>query len=127
MSTGPSANQSSMEMASPAKKNALQSTKSSQSSAKFELLANPSTQPAFNSYKSDPSGQLLVGKGDMELSGEMSSIQAKCLKEFDINSMPSARLLSDQEKRICTTLRLTPSQYIAIKGLMIKVFSLFIL
>lgn len=35
--------------------------------------------------------------------------------------MPSARLLSEKEKRICTSLRLTPSQYIAIKGLMIKV------
>lgn len=117
VTTGHSASKCSMETASPAK----EISRSSPSSAKCELLASPSTPPAFNSYKSDPVGQLLVAKGDTESAGDLPSIQAKCLKEFDINSMPSARLLSDQEKRICTTLRLTPSQYIAIKGLMIKV------
>lgn len=51
----------------------------------------------------------------------MESADDSRLKEFDVNSMPSARLLSEQEKRLCSYLRLTPSQYISIKGLMIKV------
>jgi len=53
-----------------------------------------------------------------------SHSKSRGLKEFDVNSMPSARLLSDQEKRLCSTLRLTPSQYISIKGLMIREKSL---
>ena len=115
----------SMETASPAsKKSSIISTRSSPSSAKCnsEPQGSPSTQLAFNSCRSDLASPLLpVVKGDTESAAEVSSLQAKCLKEFDINSMPSARLLSEKEKRICTSLRLTPSQYIAIKGLMIKV------
>lgn len=42
---------------------------------------------------------------------------------FDISSMPAARLLSPGEKKLCISLRMTPSQYISIKGLMIKVRS----
>lgn len=120
-STSPSC---SMETVSPAKKSCVISTRSSPSSVKCnsEPQGSPSTQLAFNSCKSDHVSPLLpVVKGDTESAADTSSLQAKCLKEFDINSMPSARLLSEKEKRICTSLRLTPSQYIAIKGLMIKV------
>ena len=40
---------------------------------------------------------------------------------LDISSMPAARLLSPGEKKLCSSIRLTPSQYISLKGLMIKV------
>lgn len=82
----------------------------------------------FNSCNSNPSGPARKRrKSDEESTKSMDQKgmdqidDYKGLKEFDINSMPSARLLSDQEKRLCTSLRLTPSQYISIKGLMIKV------
>lgn len=82
----------------------------------------------FNSCNSNPSGPARKRRKSDEESTKsldqkgMDQIDDyKGLKEFDINSMPSARLLSDQEKRLCTSLRLTPSQYISIKGLMIKV------
>jgi hypothetical protein len=51
---------------------------------------------------------------------ELQVMETK-LNEFDVNSFPSARLLSQQEKRLCSNLRLTPSHYISIKGLMMKV------
>lgn len=50
---------------------------------------------------------------------DIDNNQAK--DEFDISSMPASRLLNPKEKKLCTQLRLKPSQYISIKTLMLKV------
>jgi len=41
--------------------------------------------------------------------------------DFDVSSMPASRLLSPNEKKLCASLRLKPSQYIHLKTLIIKV------
>lgn len=41
--------------------------------------------------------------------------------KFDVYSMPSTRLLSDQEKKFCNTIKLRPSQYLNLKTLILKV------
>jgi hypothetical protein len=41
--------------------------------------------------------------------------------KFDVYSMPSSRLLSEQEKRFCNTIKLRPSQYLNLKTLILKV------
>lgn len=57
-----------------------------------------------------------------------SPLSARALKDdhrrnvvFDINSMPSSRLLSEREKKLCASMKLRPSHYISIKGLILKV------
>lgn len=85
--------------------------------------ASPLRGQDFNSCNLNPSRKRRRSEDDAKLTMEssMESADDSRLKEFDVNSMPSARLLSEQEKRLCSYLRLTPSQYISIKGLMIKV------
>lgn len=41
--------------------------------------------------------------------------------KFDVYSMPSTRLLSDQEKKFCNTIKLRPSQYLNLKTMILKV------
>lgn len=41
--------------------------------------------------------------------------------DFDVESMPSARLLSKKEKSLCASLRLRPGHYIALKAMIVKV------
>lgn len=53
-----------------------------------------------------------------ELMSESSHSRINC---FNIDSMPAARLLSKSEKKMCENLRLTPSYYINVKGMIIKV------
>lgn len=53
-----------------------------------------------------------------ELLSESSNSRINC---FNIDSMPGARLLSKSEKKMCENLRLTPSFYINVKGMIIKV------
>lgn len=53
-----------------------------------------------------------------ELMSEGSNSRINC---FNIDSMPAARLLSKSEKKMCENLRLTPSYYINVKGMIIKV------
>lgn len=53
-----------------------------------------------------------------ELLSESSNSRISC---FNIDSMPGARLLSKSEKKMCENLRLTPSFYINVKGMIIKV------
>ncbi|CAG2158354.1 unnamed protein product [Oppiella nova] len=40
--------------------------------------------------------------------------------EFDVSSLPGCRLLSDREKKLCSTVKLRPSQYITLKTLILK-------
>ena len=41
--------------------------------------------------------------------------------KFDVYSMPSTRLLSEQEKSFCNKTKLRPSQYLNLKTLILKV------
>lgn len=43
--------------------------------------------------------------------------------KFDVYSMPSTRLLSDQERKFCNTIKLRPSQYVNLKTLILKVIA----
>lgn len=93
--------------------------------------ATRGSPPAVRDSNSSNLAHTAVGvtkvKGDVLITttslGDNNTVKTESigLKEFDVNSMPSARLLSEQEKHLCSTLRLTPSQYISIKGLMIRV------
>ena len=51
----------------------------------------------------------------------MSESSNSRINFFNIDSMPAARLLSKSEKKMCENLRLTPSFYINVKGMIIKV------
>lgn len=40
---------------------------------------------------------------------------------FDITSLPGCRLLSEREKKLCSSMRLRPTQYVTLKTLILKV------
>lgn len=44
-----------------------------------------------------------------------------CKEDFDITSLPGCRLLSEREKKLCSSVRLRPTQYITLKTLILKV------
>jgi len=110
------------------------STSPSYKTRTASATATRGSPPAVRDSNSSNLAPTAVGvtkslKGDViitttSLGDNTVKTQSRGLKEFDVNSMPSARLLSDQEKHLCSTLRLTPSQYISIKGLMIREKSL---
>jgi hypothetical protein len=68
-------------------------------------------------------------KGATKESSELthSKNDAKIKNDFDISSLPGCRLLSDREKKLCTSMRLRPSQYITLKTLILKVNIFFII
>jgi hypothetical protein len=52
---------------------------------------------------------------------DLNSLTKNSKDKFDVYSMPSIRLLSDQEKKFCNTIKLRPSQYLNLKTLILKV------
>lgn len=54
-------------------------------------------------------------------SGSNHNVDSTREGKFDVYSMPSSRLLSEQEKRFCNTIKLRPSQYFSLKTLILKV------
>lgn len=52
---------------------------------------------------------------------DLNSLNKNSKDKFDVYSMPSTRLLSDQEKKFCNTIKLRPSQYLNLKTLILKV------
>jgi hypothetical protein len=62
-------------------------------------------------------------KGATKESSELTHNKngTKIKNDFDISSLPGCRLLSDREKKLCTSMRLRPSQYITLKTLILKV------
>jgi len=61
-------------------------------------------------------------KGATKESSELTHNKngTKIKSDFDISSLPGCRLLSDREKKLCTSMRLRPSQYITLKTLILK-------
>ena len=52
---------------------------------------------------------------------ELASLNKNSKDKFDVYSMPSTRLLSEQEKSFCNKTKLRPSQYLNLKTLILKV------
>lgn len=52
---------------------------------------------------------------------ELTNLNKNSRDKFDVYSMPSTRLLSEQEKSFCNKTKLRPSQYLNLKTLILKV------
>ena len=52
---------------------------------------------------------------------ELTNLNKNSKDKFDVYSMPSTRLLSEQEKSFCNKTKLRPSQYLNLKTLILKV------
>jgi len=56
-------------------------------------------------------------KGSVE---DTSRAKGDSKEDFDITSLPGCRLLSNQEKKLCASARLRPTQYVTFKTLILK-------
>ena len=73
------------------------------------------------SLKSDQ--QTMSKNGDLDElnNGNVKKSITNLNHKFDVYSLPSTRLLSDQEKKFCNTIKLRPSQYLNLKTIILKV------